>query len=109
MLTPQFQKQLEEINKMSIKNNTDSDMLRMMEDKTAVVYLPKLCFKLTESQKEILTVIGKGDFKTPADLAKKVKLSRAMLYRNLDEMKDLGYVETEDGIKLTDAGRIARL
>ncbi len=79
------------------------------EDKNAIVYLPKLGFKLTESQKKILETIDQGDFKTPLDLASKVKLSRAMLYRNIDELKDMGYVETEEGIKLTDAGKIARL
>jgi len=79
------------------------------EDEKAVVYLPKLCFKLTDSQKQILNIIGKQQFESITDLAKKVKMSRAMLYRNIDELKDLGYVETEKGIKLTDAGRIARL
>ncbi|MBW2965659.1 CRISPR locus-related DNA-binding protein [Candidatus Woesearchaeota archaeon] len=79
------------------------------EDEKAVVYLPKLSFKLTESQKKILEIIDKGNFKTITDLAAKIKLSRAMLYRNIDELKDMGYIETEEGIKLTDAGRIARL
>jgi len=79
------------------------------EDKKAVIYLPKLCFKLTESQKHILEIVGDGDYKTPMELAEKVDLSKAMLYRNIDELKDLGYIETEDGFKLTDAGRIARL
>jgi len=32
-----------------------------------------------------------------------------MFYRNIDELKDLGYVSVEDGLKLTDAGKIARL
>ena len=79
------------------------------EDEKAVVYLPKLCFKLTDSQKVILNIIGKQQFESITGLAKKVKMSRAMLYRNIDELKDLGYVDTEKGIKLTDAGRIARL
>ena len=79
------------------------------EEKTEVVYLPKMSFKLTESQKKILEALEKGEFKSPLDLAGKVKLSRAMLYRNIDELKDMGYVDTEEGIKLTDAGKIARL
>jgi hypothetical protein len=32
-----------------------------------------------------------------------------MLYRALDELKDMDLVSTESGIKLTDAGKIARL
>ena len=68
------------------------------EDKTAVVWLPKLSFKLTESQKSILNT-----------LAEKIGISRAMLYRNIDELRDMGYISTEDGVILTDAGKIARL
>jgi len=79
------------------------------EDKKAVVYLPKLSFKLTESQKKILELVASGDFKTPMELAEKVELSRAMLYRSIDELKDLGLIDVEEGFKLTDAGRIARL
>ena len=79
------------------------------EDKTSVVYLPKLSFKLTESQKKILEQLEKGKFANISELAKKVDLSTAMLYRALDELKDMDLVSTEDGIKLTDAGKIARL
>ncbi len=39
----------------------------------------------------------------------KVDLSTAMLYRAIDELKDMDLITTEDGIRLTDAGRIARL
>ncbi len=79
------------------------------EDKSSVVYLPKLSFKLTESQKKILEALESGKFDSISDLAKKVELSSAMLYRALDELKDMDLVSTEDGIKLTDAGKIARL
>ena len=79
------------------------------EDKSSVVYLPKLSFKLTESQKKVLEEIESHDYKNLTDLADKLGLSRAMLYRNIDELKDMDLISTEDEIKLTDAGRIARL
>ena len=79
------------------------------EDKSAVVYLPRLSFKLTESEKKVLEAIGNDTFENPTELAKKVDLSTAMLYRTLDELKDQDLVTTEQGIKLTDAGKIARL
>lgn len=79
------------------------------EDKSSVVYLPRLSFKLTESEKKVLEAIGNDTFENPTELAKKVDLSTAMLYRSLDELKDKDLVTTEDGIKLTDAGKIARL
>ncbi|MCF7861828.1 CRISPR locus-related DNA-binding protein [Candidatus Woesearchaeota archaeon] len=81
------------------------------EDKTSVVYLPKLCFKLTESQKKVLEGIDDRDNAKLSliELAERIGISRAMLYRNIDELRDMDYVITEDGLKLTDAGKIARL
>lgn len=79
------------------------------EDKGSVVYLPKLSFKLTESEKRILEEIEKENYDSIGSLSKKVNISTAMLYRSIDELKDMDLISTEDGIKLTDAGRIARL
>lgn len=79
------------------------------EDKKAVVWLPKLSFKLTDSQKTVLEKVEKGSYQSISDLAKHVKLSTAMLYRAIDELKDMDFMTTEDGLKLTDAGKIARL
>lgn len=81
------------------------------EDKTAVVWLPKLCFKLTESQKKVLEALDeKSSSKLSlTELAEKINISRAMLYRNIGELRDMGYITTDEGLQLTDAGRIARL
>jgi CRISPR locus-related DNA-binding protein len=81
------------------------------EDKTAIIYLPRLSFHLNESEKKILEEIGKKKYDSPADLADKIGVSPAMLYRSMDELKDqdLITVEKEGGIELTDAGKIARL
>lgn len=79
------------------------------EDPKAVVYLPRLSFKFTESQKKILEALEKSDFESLAKLSEKVDMSTGMLYRAIDELKDMDLVTTENGIKLTDAGRIARL
>jgi CRISPR locus-related DNA-binding protein len=81
------------------------------EDRSSVVYLPKLSFKFTTSQKRILNYLAESDYKSHTDLANKLDMSRAMLYRAIDELKDMDMVETDDkkGVVLTDAGRIARL
>lgn len=80
------------------------------EDNAKVVYLPKLSFSLTESQKKVLEFLESGKYDSLSDLADKISLSRAMLYRNIKELEDLDLISSEDGkIKLTDAGRIARL
>jgi len=80
------------------------------EDKRSVVYLPRLSFKLTESEKKVLAMLSSGKYESLADLAEKIDISTAMLYRAIDELKDKDLVTVESGApQLTDAGRIAGL
>jgi CRISPR-associated protein Csa3 len=80
------------------------------EDKSAIIYLPRLSFKLTESEKKILEEVGKKKYESITDLAKKIDLSPAMLYRAIAELEDMDLISSEKGsIELTDAGKIAGL
>lgn len=79
------------------------------EDKMSVIYLPRLSFKLTESQKKVLEFVDTGKYASISDLSQKIDFSTAMLYRAIDELKDMDLLVTDDGLKLTDAGKIARL
>lgn len=81
------------------------------EDKSTVVYLPRLSFKLSESEKKILEYMEADAYSSISDLAKKLDISTAMLYRAIDELKDKDLLEGDDKkkFKLTDAGKIARL
>src|SRR3989338_5089088 len=74
-----------------------------------MITLPILTFDITETQKEVLDNIEKID--TPKALAEEVDTSKAMLYRNIKELADRGFIEPKDGAgyRLTDAGKVARL
>ena len=74
-----------------------------------MITLPILTFDLTDTQKEVLDNIEKID--TPKALAEEVDTSKAMLYRNIKELADRGFIEPKDGAgyRLTDAGKVARL
>ena len=76
------------------------------EKDSSPVFLPKLSFQLTESQKKVLEYIEVGKFVSLMDLSEKIDISRAMLYRNIKELEEACLV---DDLKLTDAGKIARL
>ncbi len=80
-----------------------------VKDRTTVVYLPKLSFNLTDSQKRILDYLENDDFSNYAELAKKIDISRAMLYKNIKDLQDMDLITVENGLHLTDAGKIARL
>jgi len=74
-----------------------------------MITLPILDFDISETQREILDNIEKID--TPSALADEVETSKAMLYRNIKDLVDRGFIEPKDGggYKLTDAGKVARL
>ena len=57
------------------------------EDKTSVVYLPRLSFKLSESEKTVLRQIDEGKYESIKDLAKKLICLPLSLYRAIDELK----------------------
>lgn len=76
------------------------------EKEASPVFLPKLQFNLNESQKKVLEYLEQGKYATLMELSEKIDISRAMLYRNIKELEELGLVED---LKLTDAGKIARL
>jgi CRISPR-associated protein Csa3 len=79
------------------------------EDKGSIVYLPRLSFKLSENEKKILELVEGGKYNNTNELAEKMNISTAMVYRAVDDLKDMDLITTEEGIRLTDAGRIARL
>lgn len=83
------------------------------EDRKAIVWLPRLSFKLSESQKIILEAIDEGKYESIKDLADKLgeknTLSTAMVYRAIGELEDLDFVVTAPKLELTDGGKIARL
>ena len=82
-------------------------VIYISEEKNEIITLPLLDFSITESQQQILENI-KSDSNL-SDLAQKTKQSRAMLYRNIKELKEKGYLEDENGFRITDAGKIARM
>jgi CRISPR-associated protein Csa3 len=80
------------------------------EDKSSIVYLPRLSIKLNDSQKKILELIDCKKCKTISDFADKTDISTAMIYRAIAELEDMDFVSIHEGCYiLTDAGRIARL
>lgn len=81
-------------------------ILYFQEETKEAISLPKLQFNLTESQKRVLEYLEQGKYKSLMDLSKKIDISQGMLYRNIKDLEEMGLVED---LKLTDAGKIARL
>jgi len=80
----------------------------MIEETKELIELPILSFNITKTQLKVLENIEK--YRSMIKMADNIGMSRAMLYRNIKMLKDAGFIEeTNDGFKLTDAGRIARM
>ena len=81
------------------------------DKKGTAVYLPILSLKLKESQEKIIEAIIRNKTVSHKTIADDTGLSTAMVYRAVDDLVNMGLVEKTDGegIKLTDAGKIARL
>jgi len=84
-------------------------IIYVTEEDNKLLFLPKLAYNLTDSQKRLMDHIAEHKYTTLAELAKAVDLSRGMLYRNVKDLQDLGFIEEDDGLKLTDSGKVARL
>lgn len=82
-------------------------IIYISEEKNEIITLPLLEFSITDSQQQVLENLKPEQ--SINDLAEKVKQSKAMLYRNIKELKEKGLIEEEDGLKLTDAGKIAKM
>jgi CRISPR-associated protein Csa3 len=81
------------------------------EEEHKVIDLPKLSFNLTKSQERLLQKISEKKHSTLNQLAEFTEISRGMLYRNLRDLQDNGFIYTdkESRYSLTDAGKIAML
>jgi len=73
-----------------------------------VIELPLLSFDLSKTKKRILEEINKGEVSV-RNLAKRVGISRAMIYHHIRELKERGFIDDEEGLRITTAGELAIL
>jgi CRISPR-associated protein Csa3 len=87
-------------------------IMYVIDETSEIIDLPILSFDLNPSQLSLLKSLepNKPNKSRPSitSLSRDLKVSRAMLYRNLKYLKDKGLIEEKSGaLRLTDAGRIA--
>jgi len=78
------------------------------EEDNEVIELPLLSFDLSKTKKRILEEINKGEVSV-RNLAKTVGISRAMIYHHIRELKERGFIDDEEGLRITTAGELAIL
>jgi len=85
-------------------------IMYVKEESKQIVNLPKLSYTITAGQYKIIEYLSNKSVSSMAEFSKNIDVSRAMLYKHIKELKDMDIMEeTQDGLKLTDYGRITAL
>ena len=80
------------------------------EETKKIIYLPKLNYELTDTQRQMLEMISGNKMTSTFQVSEKVSTSTAMAYRNFEILKNKGMViQTKEGIVITDYGRLVLL
>ncbi len=89
-----------------IKKDKIKGVYYLIEETNKALPMPLLDFKLSPTKTFILKEIASGNKKV-ADIIKKSKKSKAMVYAHINELKKNGYLT--ENMEITDAGRICIL
>jgi CRISPR locus-related DNA-binding protein len=75
------------------------------EEDHSLIRLPMLSFDINDTKKLFLKHIEKG-ISNLRELQEKTKLKQSATYQNVQELKDEGYITTDNGLQLTELGKI---
>ena len=73
-------------------------------NRNEIVQIPRMGVKLSKSKKSLLLVIANNPGMNISRISRKIKKTRAIIYRHLNELEELGLVN--DGYEITEAGRL---
>ncbi|MBI2130341.1 CRISPR locus-related DNA-binding protein, partial [Candidatus Woesearchaeota archaeon] len=89
-----------------IKKDKIKGVYYLVEETNKALHMPLLDFKLSATKTMILRELASGNKKV-ADIIRKSKKSKAMIYAHINELKKEGYIT--ENLEITDAGRICIL
>jgi len=80
------------------------------EETKEIIYLPKLNYELTDTQRQMLEMISDNKLTSTFQVSEKVSTSTAMAYRNFETLRNKGMIiQKKEGIIITDYGRLVLL
>src|SRR3989339_248275 len=89
-----------------IKKDKIKGVYYLIEETNKAIPMPLLDFKLSATKAMILREMASGNKKV-ADIIRKSKKSKAMIYAHINELKKESYIT--ENLEITDAGRICIL
>jgi len=86
------------------------NIIYVTKETKEIIYLPKLNYEITDTQRQMLELISEKKLTSTFQISEKVSTSTAMAYRNFETLKNKGMIiQSKEGIKLTDYGRLVLL
>lgn len=77
------------------------------EEEKDIIYLPKLNYDITDSQRAMLELIAIDGVKNINTLSERLEFSKGITYRNFETLKKKGMlIKDNDGLSLTDYGKL---
>lgn len=87
-----------------------SALVYVTEEDKKILYLPKIGYDLTSSQRNMLELFKSSKLHVMTKFAEKLELSTSIVYKNYQILIDKGLIlKTKEGVELTDFGRLALL
>lgn len=85
-------------------------ILYVREEDNKIVQLPKFSYNLPDKKRRVVAYLSYNPKPNISDLLKRMKISRAMLYRYIADLKEMEIIEEDKGeYQLTDYGKIVVL
>lgn len=89
------------------RSNKVTSIVYVTEEDKDIIYLPKLNYDITDSQRAMLELIAVDGVKNINTLSEKLEFSKGITYRNFETLKKKGMIiKNEKGLKLTDYGKL---
>jgi CRISPR locus-related DNA-binding protein len=89
----------------SLRKDKIKKVYYVIKEKNELLALPLLNLSISDSKKEILKEIMKGN-EDKEKIQKNLNLSKSAVYQYLNELKEEGYILNETGLKITALGRV---
>ena len=92
------------------RTNRIKRIMYVKEEDKSIISLPRLSYSVTSGQRKVVMHLLNHEIHSMSQFARKIRLSKAMLYKHIRELKKMDVIEEEkNGLKVTDYGRIAVL
>ena len=85
-------------------------IMYVKEEDKSIVSLPRLSYSVTSGQRKVVMHLLNHEIHSLSQFARKIRLSKAMLYKHIRELKKMDVIEEgKNGLKVTDYGRVVVL